>query len=140
MKPPRTTHQQKQIRIIEGKPVIFEPPTLVAARGKLAAHLYKHRPEKPFDGPLRVIVKWLFPTKKKELHSHYKTTRPDTHNLNKLLFDVMEDLKFFKDDARVAVETIEKFWTCEIPGIWIRIEQLTQPGETGDQPSHPASA
>jgi Holliday junction resolvase RusA-like endonuclease len=35
----------------------------------------------------------------------------------------MTELGFWKDDAQVASEVIEKFW-AEIPGIWIRLEEL----------------
>ena len=34
----------------------------------------------------------------------------------------MEKLGFYVNDARVASETIEKFW-AEIPGIWIHLEK-----------------
>ncbi|MBE6902906.1 MAG: RusA family crossover junction endodeoxyribonuclease, partial [Ruminococcaceae bacterium] len=53
----------------------------------------------------------------------YKLTKPDTDNLNKLLKDCMTKLGFWKDDALVASEIIEKFYG-EIPGVYIRIEVL----------------
>jgi Holliday junction resolvase RusA-like endonuclease len=43
--------------------------------------------------------------------------------MNKLPFDIMTDLGFWKDDAIVASEIIEKFW-AQVPGIYIRIEEL----------------
>lgn len=124
MKPPRATHQEKQVTVVRGKPIFYEPPRLVAARGKLIAHLGPHKPPERMNGPLRVVVKWLFPTKKKKDHGRWKVTRPDTHNLNKLLFDVMTDLEFWHDDAQVCCEVIEKFWTTEAPGIWIHVEEI----------------
>jgi len=78
-------------------------------------------------------VKWLFPTRKKKDHGQYKITRPDTHNLNKLLFDVMTDLKFWSDDAQVVSEIIEKFWTCGVPGIWIAIRPANQAAVVPEQ-------
>ena len=51
------------------------------------------------------------------------TTKPDTDNLQKLLKDVMTDLGFWKDDALVASEIVEKFW-AERPGIFIYVETL----------------
>jgi Holliday junction resolvase RusA-like endonuclease len=112
---------------VKGKPLKFEPPALEVARGKLKAHLFKHTPRHKIKGPLQVVVKWLFPTKKKNDHGKYKITRPDTHNLNKLLFDVMTDLGFWYDDAQVCSEIIEKLWTCGVPGIWISIRSIDQP-------------
>ena len=55
----------------------------------------------------------------------YKTTRPDTDNLQKLLKDCMSDTGFWKDDALVASEIVEKFW-AERPGIYIRVEELQE--------------
>ena len=53
----------------------------------------------------------------------YKTSRPDTDNLQKLLKDCMTLVGFWDDDALVASELVEKFW-AEFPGIYIRIEKL----------------
>jgi Holliday junction resolvase RusA-like endonuclease len=40
-----------------------------------------------------------------------------------MLKDVMTALGFWKDDAQVASEIIEKFW-ADIPGIYVVIEEL----------------
>lgn len=121
MKPPRTTHQMKAVRVVRGKPFFYEPRAVQEARSTLKGCLAKHRPQKPLEGPLRVTVKWLFPTKKKKEHGTYKITRPDLDNMAKLLLDVMTDLRFWGDDAQAACLILEKFWTCEVPGIWISI-------------------
>lgn len=41
----------------------------------------------------------------------------------KLLKDVMTGLGYWADDAQVASEITEKFWS-EQPGLYVRIEQL----------------
>lgn len=71
---------------------------------------------------MRLIVRWLFP---RGLHrdGEYKTSRPDTDNLQKMLKDTMTELHYWKDDALVVSELVEKFW-AEHPGIYIRIEEL----------------
>lgn len=89
----------------------------------MTAHLAGHIPEKKYTGALRVVIKWCFSITGKHKDGEYKITKPDTHNLNKLLFDVMTDLKYWKDDALVASEIIEKFW-AERPGIYVCIENL----------------
>lgn len=123
MLPPTTTHQQKQVRVLNGKPVIYEPAELKAARAKLTAHLAKHRPDEPAaEGAVRLVAKWCFP-RGRHGDGQYKTTRPDTDNLQKLLKDCMTDLGFWRDDALVASEIVEKFW-AEQPGIYIRVEEL----------------
>jgi Holliday junction resolvase RusA-like endonuclease len=123
MLPPTKTHQQKKISIVSGKPILYEPPELKAARGKLRAHLAKYVPSKKYTGAVRLLAKWCFPITDKHQDGEYKITKPDTDNLQKLLKDVMTDLGYWTDDALVASEIIEKFW-AEKPGIYIAIEEL----------------
>lgn len=123
MKPPTTTHQEKQVRVVKGKPIFYEPDDLKAARAKLQARLAKHIPKEKYTSALRVIVKWCFPITGGHKDGEWKKTKPDTHNMNKLLFDVMTDLGYWTDDAIVASEIIQKFWATH-PGIYISIEEL----------------
>ena len=53
----------------------------------------------------------------------YRTTKPDTDNLQKLLKDCMTAEHFWTDDALVCSEITEKFW-ADTPGIWIHIEPV----------------
>lgn len=123
MKPPTITHQEKQVSVVNGKPVFYEPAELKAARAKLMAHLGQHVPGKPYVGPVRLTVKWCFPIAGKHGDGEYKSTKPDAGNSNKLLEDCMEDLGFYKNDALIASLIVEKFW-ARLPGIYIRIEVL----------------
>ena len=123
MLPPTMTHQMKQVRVVKGKPVFYEPAELLAVREKLQCHLSGHVPEHPYTGAVRLMVKWCFPVTGKHENGEYKTSKPDTDNLQKTLKDVMTALHFWKDDALVASEIIEKFW-AELPGIYIQIESL----------------
>lgn len=85
-------------------------------------NLSKYKPDVPYNVGVRFITKWCFP-KGKHSDGEYKTTKPDTDNLQKLLKDCMTALRFWKDDALVASEITEKFW-ADIPGIYIRIDEL----------------
>ena len=124
MIPPTTTHQQKQIKIINGKPLVYEPAELKATRTKLMAHLGQHVPSKKYVGPIQLLVKWCFPIVGRHKDGEYKDTKPDNGNLNKMLEDCMEDLGYFeKGDQQIASLIIEKFW-AELPGIYIKIEEL----------------
>lgn len=125
--PPTCTHQEKKIGVRNGKPYTYEPEQLKDARQKLTAHLGSRVPKEPYSTAVRVMVKWCFPRPADRQDGEWKTTVPDTHNMDKLLFDVMTDLGFWTDDAIVASEIIEKFWANR-PGIYIRIDQLTEVG------------
>lgn len=123
MIPPETTHQQKKVSVVNGKPHFYEPKELQAAREKLTAHLAKHVPEEKYMGPVRLMVKWLFPIINGHGNGEYKYTKPDLDNSQKLLQDCMTDLGFFLDDRIIASLICEKFY-AEIPGIYIRIEGI----------------
>ena len=125
MVPPTATHQEKQVRVIKGKPVFYEPAALKAARAKLMGRLDKYKPVEPLEGALQLVCKWCFPLDKGGRHrdGEYKTSKPDTDNLQKLLKDCMTVTGFWLDDAQVASEVAEKFW-ADIPGIFVQIRPL----------------
>lgn len=122
MIPPTVTHQEKQVRVVNGKPKFYEPQELKAARSKLEAHLARYKPDQEYTGPVELVATWCFP---RESHKdgEYRITKPDTDNLQKLLKDCMTTVGFWKDDALVCREIVEKFW-AEIPGIFIRVTAL----------------
>lgn len=123
MVPPTVTHQEKKVHVVNGKPVYYEPAELKAARQKLNAYLAKFKPAEKYKGPIALLTKWCFPVKGKHKNGEYRTSKPDTDNLQKLLKDCMTDVGFWKDDALVCREITEKFW-ADAPGIYIRIEEL----------------
>lgn len=122
MIPPTVTHQEKEVHVVNGKPVFYDPAELRAARAKLRAYLSRYAPPEPMEGGLRLLVKWCFPCGN-HVSGSYRTTKPDTDNLEKLLKDCMTAEGFWKDDAQVASEICEKFW-AEVPGIYIQVSAL----------------
>lgn len=122
MIPPTCTHQEKKVHVINGKPIFYDPPEVKQARSKLCGHLAKYKPKQRYEIGVRLIQKWCFPRGQHE-DGEYRITKPDTDNLPKLLKDCMTTVGFWKNDALVASEIIEKFW-AEIPGIYIRVEEL----------------
>ena len=131
MEPPTTTHQEKAIRVQRSRtgkfyPVVYEPPELKAARAKLTAAVAQHRPAQPMAGALRLLVKWCFPRTGNHMDGEYRTSKPDTDNLQKLLKDCMTARGYWKDDAQVASEICEKFW-ADVPGIYIEVQPLDHP-------------
>ncbi len=126
MEPPTATHQKKKVRVVKGKPIFYEPPEVADAREKLLSHLSKHVPTRKLAGPVELIVKWCFP-RGRHKDGEWRTTKPDTDNLNKLLKDCMTELGYWTDDAQAVSEVCQKFW-AEVPGIFIRVRELT-PGD-----------
>lgn len=124
MDPPTATAQERKAVIRNGKPVFYSPAEVKAAKSKLTAHLAKHAPPEKLTGPLSLTTKWCFaPHNRNQHHGEYRTSKPDTDNLQKLLKDCMTDVGFWEDDALVCREITEKFWS-DLPGIFIRIEEL----------------
>jgi Holliday junction resolvase RusA-like endonuclease len=124
MIPPTSTAQMRKVTIRNGKPIFYYPLELITIRLKFESHLAPYTPKEKYTGAVRLIVKWCFPISGKHQNGEYKTTRPDTDNLQKMLKDVMTDLGYWTDDALVASEIIEKFW-AKTPGIYISIEELS---------------
>lgn len=140
MEPPTITAQEHEVAVGKnGKPFFYDPPELKDAKKKLTAHLMAHRPGEPFMGPVELVATWCFPWPKSRqkdfcilqkalpltsMPDHeWRMERPDTDNLDKLLKDCMTKCGFWKDDAQVCREIIEKY-NAWIPGIRIRVTRL----------------
>ncbi len=129
MRPPTTTHNAKELHAYMkgGKPcaVLYDSAELKATRAKLHAHLASYAPAKPIPAgrPIRLLVKWMFPAEGRPDGS-WRTSKPDTDNLEKALKDEMTRLHFWHDDAQVCSEITEKFW-ADVCGVFVRVEELT---------------
>lgn len=127
MHPPTVTAQEHRVTMVGGRPHFYDPPEIKEARAKLQAHMARYAPKKPYTKAVRLIVKWCFPLRGRHRDGDWKTSRPDTDNLQKLLKDTMTRLGFWKDDAQVCSELCEKFW-AKMPGIYIGITELDDNG------------
>ncbi|WP_288907317.1 RusA family crossover junction endodeoxyribonuclease [uncultured Megasphaera sp.] len=120
---PSATHQEKKIATRGKRVIVYEPPKVMAARAKYAAELARFVPKRQLKGPLWLTTKWIYKDSKTHPAETWKTTKPDTDNLVKMLKDVMTSLHFWKDDAEVACETIQKFYDI-VPGLYVEIKEL----------------
>lgn len=124
MIPPTKTYQEHKLGVNKsGKPFLYEDAELKAVRNKLTACLGQHVPPEKFDGAVRLICRWCFPITGKHKDGEYKTSKPDTDNLQKLLKDCMTAVGYWKDDAQVASELAEKFYS-DVPGLFIKIVSI----------------
>ena len=108
--PPVTTSQMKKLAVINGKPRFYEPKQLKEAKLFLSFLLKDHAPIEPFTGALMLEVIWKFARNKSHKHNEWRVTKPDTDNLQKMLKDCMTKTGYWKDDAQVVIEHVEKLW------------------------------
>lgn len=120
---PSATHQMKKITVQHGKPHTYEPPAVRETRARFMAYFVRYRPEEPLKGPVSLVTKWIYPPTKLHPKGTWKATKPDTDNLVKMLKDVLTTLGYWKDDAQVASETIQKFY-AQSSGIYVQIEKM----------------
>ena len=128
MVPPTATAQEKKVSVRNGKPIFYNPAPVKDARNKLIAHLLSHRPALPYEGPVSLSTVWLFPKGASHKHGEWRVTKPDTDNLQKLLKDCMTRCGYWKDDAQVVRENVEKKWSSDPTGIYIEIHSLEGAG------------
>ena len=135
MVPPTTTVQEHGVAVVNGKPKFYDTPELKAARQKYEAHLARHVPKEKITDAVQLTTKWIWPFPDKKMqqlrvwghtdYAEYKTSRPDTDNLIKLLKDCMTRVGFWSDDAIVASEVTEKFYGMK-PGVYVKVEVIDQ--------------
>lgn len=136
MIPPTVTQQEHKVSVSKksGKVVFYDPPELKAARARFMDQVGRHAPAAPLAGPLQLVTKWIWPMDPDRMEMMsvvdpdrfaWKTTKPDTDNLIKMLKDCMTRTGFWQDDAQVASEITEKF-LAHRPGIYVRIERLQE--------------
>ena len=121
--PPTVTAQEHKVRVAGGRPRFYDTRKLKNARAQFETLLAAHRPDAPIAGPVELSVDWRFFTKTHK-DGEWRTTRPDTDNLQKLLKDCMTRKGFWKDDAQVCVETVTKRWAKQNPGIRIKVVSI----------------
>jgi len=124
MNPPTATAQERQVKIIHGKPIFYEPEQVKKAKLMIMDGLMGNVPKEPITGPIKLTTLWCFPKGKSHKDKEWRVTKPDTDNLQKMLKDCMTKMHFWKDDAQVVHEEVGKVWAADPAGIMISIETL----------------
>lgn len=125
MQIPNVTQQTHKITTVNGRPRIYEPAELRTVRQLFRDHLARYRPEVPLEGPVELYVVWCYPATKTHPAGTWKTTKPDTDNLIKLVKDEMTHLGFWLDDAQVCMELNAKCYD-RISGVSFRIQSMAE--------------
>ncbi len=129
MRIPTVTQQEHELAVNRrtGKPYVHDSTELKQARISFRAHLSTHRPPEPFTGALSLSVTWIFRDNgANHKEREYKTSRPDTDNMIKMLKDEMAYCGFFRNDAHVAVEVNRKLWSRDFEGIIVEVAALPE--------------
>lgn len=121
---PSQTAQQKGVRVVKGKPIFYTKPEVQNIKGMFKRYMAEHKPKEPWTGPIQLVVKWCYPETATHKKGEWKTTKPDTDNLIKLLKDCLEECNYFaKSDAQVSSEINQKFYN-DVQGIFIQLTKL----------------
>lgn len=122
---PKGTAQMKRANFRNG--TFFEGKDIKAAREFYLSEIGPEAPETPFNGPISVSVEFYYPIKDKSKKGQFKTSRPDCDNLVKLLLDCMTQLRFWDDDAQIAILKItKKYSVTDEAGIMIYVKELCE--------------
>lgn len=132
--PPTITHQDGlKTCVVNGHSHVYKSPELRELEAKYISRLKRFAPTEPWNCPTCLMTKWIF-CKPKGAKGEFKTTRPDLTNMIKTLEDCMTRCGFWKDDALVCREVLEKVWhdPKEKHGVLISITELSNEGETNE--------
>lgn len=102
--PSTVTAQQKGETVISGRVHHYEKKKVTDAKLGLMWQLKPYVPAEPLTGPIFIKIEWQFELKTCKKRA-WKTTKPDLDNLEKGLLDVLTKMKFWEDDAQVAIKT-----------------------------------
>lgn len=132
-KPPTATAQERKVTKQGGRVLFYDTPEIQDAKSLLISSLYPHRPEKPIKCGVHLITVWMFPAGEKHKDGKWRTSKPDTDNLQKMLKDCMTQVGFWGDDALVCWESVQKRWSKGKTGIYIEIRRLGETVEDGEE-------
>lgn len=124
MRIPSATHQEKHVAVKNGKPHFYEPANVRDARASYMAHFGQHAPKQPMEGALCLCVAFEYHKDMASDQIEWKTTKPDTDNMIKMVKDCMTQLGYWHDDAQVCLENIQKLYHKYQEGIYVKVVSL----------------
>ena len=127
---PTATAQQRKFFSKGGHISTYLPKSVRNAKEVLKEAVLPHAPAEPLKGPVYVKIIWCFPYRKTEKKENIgkvipKTTRPDTGNLNKSLYDIMTQCGYWTDDSLIVRGTEEKCW-YKHSGLYIKVMEIDE--------------
>ncbi len=118
---------------IGGKARVYDPGTAEGWKGAIALAVGKHLPEKPIEGPVRVLIDFFMPRPKRLMRKRDSdeaiphVSKPDVDNLAKAVLDCLTEIGMWGDDSQVWRLDVRKLYHAKNhrPGacIYIRYEE-----------------
>jgi Holliday junction resolvase RusA-like endonuclease len=81
------------------------------------------KPPKPLAGPLRLTVRWCFPTSGRRRSGEPMTCAPDLDNMAKVFADCLTRTGIIEDDRLIVEERLGKAW-WDPAGVFFEVEQI----------------
>lgn len=113
------------VRRGDGKARIRKGDALAEAEERILPRLAPFAPDEPLEGPLRAELRMCWPTGGEHAQGEPKATKPDCDNVEKVLWDLMERLGFFRDDAQIVDKRVAKMWADPM-GFYFEIEEVCE--------------
>ena len=122
---PNVTHQDKNVKVVNGKAIIYKSDNLRNAEDIFKSRLAEYVPEEMFKAPVILKLVWCYPMGKDKIAGQYKVTKPDVDNLAKTFIDCMTKCGFWKDDSAVANLQSVKVYD-NMSGIYVCVEDVLE--------------
>lgn len=124
---PTGTAQQRKFAKVHGVTRTYPSDSYVAAKRILTKLLLMHKPKYKIEGPVYLSVAYQYESSAKKKIGTFKTTRPDSDNLIKVLKDRMTELGWWNDDSQVCVEEVSRYYVAKGEGgIKITVGEITE--------------
>ena len=97
---------------------------LASWRNDVSIIAQQHRPEKPFDGAVEVVLKFYFlrPKSVSANKRPYPCVKPDVDKITRAIFDAMKG-KIYTDDARVCDLGVKKRYD-DVPRVEVEVTPM----------------
>jgi Holliday junction resolvase RusA-like endonuclease len=114
---PKGTHQQRGVRVVNGRPMFYTKKTVQDQMNFYGAILRMHRPDQPIEGAVRVEIGFCYPARRKKDIGAPKVTRPDLDNMAKSIIDAAMAVGYFKDDSQICELHLSKIYS-DVSGVF----------------------
>lgn len=118
---PTVTAQEKGVDFKHKR--FYTKPEVSAVKNLYIAMLMEHKPRRMLEGAICLKVSFRFPIIRGKKEGDWKTSKPDTDNMLKLLKDCGTLAGYWQDDSQIAFEVVTKKYSKD-SGIVFLAEEM----------------